>query len=213
MTQWRMPGDFLRGNRYNAQTFMPERFEPMRRSLILLCAAFAVFAGACPVSAQDWTVDKKKSSVRIVGKKPTGPLTGAVDKWDGKIIFDPEHLDTSRVSVSIDVGSIRIDDKQWDTVLPGPKWLAAKAFPLATFESTDIHFKGGNAYEADGTVTVRGIRQSVSLPFTVDMTGGTARAKGTLSLIRTDFGIGGVMETEPDIGILVGVTFDLTASK
>ena len=185
----------------------------MRISHLLFCSAAALVLAAHPLMAQNWLVDQKRSTVGIVGHKPTGPLSGSVEKWDGKIIFDPDHLDTSHVTVSIDTSSIKTNDTKWNSVLPGPDWLSSSAFPVATFESTSITRTGGNAYAADGSVTIRGIRHPVTLPFTVDLNGNTAHATGTLSLFRTDFNIGGLMENTPDFGITIGVTFDLTATK
>jgi len=185
----------------------------MRRSVLTCSAVLTCLTLAFPAWSADWTVDKKSSSVGIVGKKMTGPITGTVNKWDGKINFDPNNLDKSHVIINVDVGSINMSDKQLDQILPQPDWLSAKIFPQATFESTSISHVGGNAYEAAGTVTIRGVKQNVALPFTVDMDERTARAQGFLSLIRTDFGIGGLLGDVPDMGIMVGVTFDLTATK
>ena len=185
----------------------------MPRILLTCSALLSCMSFALPAGAQDWTVDQKRSSMEIVGKKPTGTLSGSIQKWDGKINFDPEHLESSHVIINVDVGSINMGDRQWNSVLPTPDWLSAKAFPLATFESTSFTHKGGNAYEAAGTLTIRGIQQNVALPFTMDLSGQTAHAQGTLSLVRTDFGIGGVLGNNPEFGLLVGVTFNLTATK
>ncbi len=185
----------------------------MRRSALLICSSLALMGAMSPVWAQDWLVDTKKSSVGIVGHKPTGPLTGSVEKWDGHIIFDPENLNASHVSVTIDTASIRTNDQQLNTLLPGSDWLSANTFPMATFESTSITHTGGNAYAAAGTVTIRGIRQAVTVPFTVDILNNTAHAQGTFSVLRTDFGIGSLMENTPDLGFSIGVTFDLNATK
>ena len=166
-----------------------------------------------PASAQDWKVDKQHSHVGIVGKKAKSSIAGTVNSWDGRINFDPDHLDQSHVVINVDVGSIRTDDRQWDAVLPGADWLAAKTFPTATFESTQISHVSGNAYQASGVLSVRGIRQNVTLPFTLDMGDQTAHAQGVLTLVRTDFNIGGVTADTPDYAATIGVSFDLTATK
>ena len=127
-----------------------------------------------PVWAQDWAVDPKRSSVGIVGKQPLEPIVGTVNKWDGTILFDPNNLEASHVVIKVDTGSISMGDHQWDTILPKPDWLSAQDFPMATFESTSFTHNGGNAYEAVGTLTIRGIKQNVTLPFNVDMFGNTA---------------------------------------
>jgi polyisoprenoid-binding protein YceI len=165
-----------------------------------------------PVWSQDWIVDSQRSSVGIVSQNPFGEITGTINKWNGKIEFDPDHLDKSHVIINIDTGSIQTADYQWTHLLPQPDWLSSQAFPTATFEATSFSYQGGNAYEAMGTVVIRGIRRNISLPFTFDRDGQTARAQGMLSLLRTDFNIGGVLENTRDMSIMVGVKFDLTAT-
>lgn len=174
-----------------------------------LSAAAPSYAGS-----KDWTIDPAQSKVDITGKGGDHPFFGTINKWQGSIYFDPKSLDTSHVKITVDVGSIKTQNPQDDLVLPTTQWLAAKAFPTATFESSEIISTGGDGYEARGTVTIRGVRRSVALPFTVDMDGQTARARGTLSLIRTDFGVGeGVLGAQPNIAAELGVVFDLTATR
>lgn len=168
---------------------------------------------ASTAMAQDWTVDKQHSQVDIVGKTPNSKLSGTVTNWDSKINFDPNHLDQSHVLVNIDVSSIHTNDQQFDRILPDTSWLAARTFPLATFESRSISHVSGNTYEADGTLMIRGISQNVTLPFTLDLNDQTAHAQGVLTLVRTDFGIGGVVNDTPDFGLTIGVKFDLNATK
>jgi polyisoprenoid-binding protein YceI len=195
-------------------------FRPLYIGLVLaLCAfggwdSYAQGRDKASAKAPDWTVDPGRSSVAITGTEGKTPFSGTVGQWQGTIFFDPKSLDTSHVSVTVDVGSIKTGDASRDTVLPTAGWLAAKAFPTATFESNKLVSLGGDAYEALGTVTIRGVRRSVVLPFTVDMDGQTARARGTLSLMRTDFGVGeGVLGAQPNISIELGVVFDLTATR
>ena len=178
------------------------------RTVLLGCLGLT-----CPAMAQDWAVDKQHSQVGIVGKTAKTAISGTVKNWDGKINFDPNHLDTSHVVINVDVGSIKTSDQKLDVILPGAEWLAAKTFPLATFESSTITHVGGNSYEADGVLTIRGIRQNVALPFTVDLNDQTAHAQGVLTLARTDFGIGGVVNDVTDYAVTIGVVFDLTATK
>ncbi len=50
--------------------------------------------------------------------------------------------------------------------------------------------KGGDAYDAVGTLTIRGVTRDVTLPFRLSTTGDEARATGHLDLVRNDFGVG-----------------------
>ena len=60
----------------------------------------------------------------------------------------------------------------------------------------------------------RGASQKVTLPFTLAVTGTQAEAKGDISLLRTAYGVGqGSWSSGDWVGLNVGVTFDLTATK
>ncbi|HEX9806086.1 MAG TPA: YceI family protein, partial [Alteraurantiacibacter sp.] len=71
----------------------------------------------------------------------------------------------------------------------GEDWFAAAMFPEATFE-TDAIRSEGDGYVADGTLTIRGISQDVSLPFTLDIQNDIARMNGALTIDRSIFGVG-----------------------
>ena len=164
--------------------------------------------------AEDWKIDPSRSTLTITGHEGKAPFKGTVGQWQGTIFFDPKSLETSHVSVTVDTSSIKTGDTGRDTLFPSAEWLASKAFPSATFESSQIVPVGNDAYQALGTLTIRGVRRSVALPFTVNMEDQTAHAHGTLSLLRTDFGVGeGVLGARTGISLELGVTFDLTATR
>ena len=48
----------------------------------------------------------------------------------------------------------------------------------------------GDAYEAVGTLTLRGVTKALTLPFTLELNETSAHAKGHAELIRSTFGIG-----------------------
>ncbi|HEY2662058.1 MAG TPA: YceI family protein [Caulobacteraceae bacterium] len=74
--------------------------------------------------------------------------------------------------------------------LPGKDWFDVAQYPQARFEGTAIRQKAGDAYEAAGVLTLRGVTRPVTLPFTLDINGAAAQAKGHLDLIRSAFGVG-----------------------
>jgi polyisoprenoid-binding protein YceI len=103
-------------------------------------------------------------------------------------------------------------DKQRDSALPSSDWFDIKKQPQAQFEATTFAAKGGNNYDAIGSLTIRGIKKSVTMPFTLDLTGGLAHAKGQLDIVRSDFGVGQGDWAEGDtVGLAVSITFDLIA--
>ncbi|MEH0071471.1 YceI family protein [Pannonibacter sp. Pt2-lr] len=90
--------------------------------------------------------------------------------------------------------------------------MATEAFPEARFTSTSVTAKGGNAYEAQGTLSLRGEEKPVTLAFTLDIAGDTAVAKGTASLSRSAYGIGASVGQD-NLKDAVAVAIDLTATR
>ena len=98
--------------------------------------------------------------------------------------------------------------------MPDSDWFAADKFPQAHVVVTGFKPTSGGAYTAMGTLTIRGVTKPLTLPFTLAINGGTAKADGTVQLIRTDYGVGqGEWATADTVGLEVSITFDLTASK
>jgi polyisoprenoid-binding protein YceI len=169
---------------------------------------------AVPAHAADWTVDPAQSHLGFSGVQNGAPFKGSFGKWTARIVFDPAHPEAAEAKVTIELSSATTGDAQRDAALPQAEWFDVKAFPEARFEATGFVAKGGDAYEAPGTLTIRGIDKDVVLPFTLAVTGDKAVAKGHLSLVRTGFGVGqGVWATGDWVALDVGVDLDLVATQ
>jgi polyisoprenoid-binding protein YceI len=169
---------------------------------------------ATPAIAADWTVQADKSHLGFSGTQTGAPFKGSFGKWMAEIAFDPAHPETGHAKVTIDLASAHTGDTQRDTALPQSDWFDVKHFPQATFEATGFTPKGGDAYEAAGKLTIRGVTKDVVLPFTLAVAGDGATAKGHLGLARTAFGVGqGPWTSGEWVALEVGVDFDLVAVK
>jgi polyisoprenoid-binding protein YceI len=116
--------------------------------------------------------------------------------------------------VDIDLASAEIGDAQRDASLPQAAWFDVKAASQARFEATRFVAKGGDASEAIGSLTIRGIRRDAVLLFRLTRAGATARAVGHLDLVRTQFGVGqGPWASGQWVALEVGVDIDLTATE
>jgi len=167
-----------------------------------------------PALASDWSVDMAKSHLGFSGVQNGAPFQGRFGKWTAEIAFDPAHPEAGQAKVTIDLASATTGDTQRDSALPQAEWFDVKDFPQAIFEATGFTAKGGDAYEAPGTLTIRGIGKAVVLPFTLAVSGDKASAKGHLALVRTGFGVGqGVWATGDWVALEVGVDVDLVATK
>jgi cytochrome b561/polyisoprenoid-binding protein YceI len=142
------------------------------------------------------------------------PVQGRFDRWTADILFSPDALDRSKVSVSIDMGSAKTGDAQRDASLPATDWFDAATHPKAVFTATKFEKTGPDHYLAHGTLSLRGVSKPQSLPFTLRITGDKARVSGTASLDRTAFGVGqGEFAATDQIPGKVAVRVDLQATR
>lgn len=177
-----------------------------------ILAALLLWSGTA--TAADWVVDPAKSRLGFVGSQAGSPFEGRFARWNAKIAFDPANPAAGKALVEIDMTSATTGDRQKDDSLPQAEWFDAKTFPQARFEATGFRAKGANAFEAVGSLSLRGMRKDVTLPFTLDIAGPVAHAKGRLDLIRTDYGVGqGPWKAADMVALEVAVTFDLTAAS
>jgi polyisoprenoid-binding protein YceI len=164
--------------------------------------------------AAPWTVDPAHSYLTFSGTQTGAPFQGHFGTWAAEIEFDPTHPESGHAKVTIDLASAGTGDTQRDSALPQSDWFDVAGFPQARFEADHFIAKGGDAYEAPGKLTLHGIARDVVLPFTLTVTGDHAVAKGHLTLVRTEFGIGqGVWSTAEWVALEVGVDVDLVATK
>jgi len=117
-------------------------------------------------------------------------IQGRFETWASDIVFSPDALDRSRVSVVIDMSSARSGDEQRDSSLPGMDWFDTAAHPKATFTATRFEKTGEGRFVARGTLTLRGVSRPLNMPFRLKIDGDRAEVRGVTSLDRTNFGVG-----------------------
>jgi polyisoprenoid-binding protein YceI len=157
---------------------------------IALAASIPATAAAPGPSAQGWTVDHAGSSLGYAGSTESETFEGSFGKWDADIAFDPADLAHSHVTVTIDMSTASSGDANRDTPLLDNNWFAVAMFPTATFETDAITSSGNGAYLADGTLTIRGHAEKVSLPFTLAIEGDTATMQGSVTIDRSKWELG-----------------------
>jgi len=188
-----------------------QRMLPKFIPALLLVSGLAL---AHPASAAGWSVDPAKSELGFSAIQSGRTFEGRFKNWQADILFDPANLAASRVKVLIDMASASTADRQRDASLPESDWFDTKKFPQATFEAANFTAKGGNKFEAVGTLEIRGFKKNVTLPFTLDIAGDAAHAVGKLDILRTDYGVGQGEWTDGSVvGLTVSIAFDLSAKK
>ncbi|MEZ5670325.1 MAG: YceI family protein [Alphaproteobacteria bacterium] len=187
---------------------MPSLMKPALACALLLASAAG--AGAADV----WTVDPADRSLAWTVSFSEKPLEGRFGAFEAEIAFDPADLAGSRVTVTVQIASIEADTPEKTEELVKPEWFDAAAFPTATFAAETFRALGGDAYEADGTLTIRDRSRPVTLPFTFAIDGDSARIAGGLSVNRIDYDVGqGDWAIDDIVGFDVAIAFTLAATR
>lgn len=180
--------------------------------LVVAEADAASSEAAAPAAPVKWTVDKGRSRIEFTGSQTGKEFTGSFSSFDISIVFDPDNLGAARIKATIDMASAKTGDRQRDDALPGKDWFSVASFPSAVFESSDIR-AAGTGYEARGTLSLRGVSKDLTLPFSLDISGDHAVADGSVSLVRSDFGVGqGEFATGEWVGLDVKVAIHIEAN-
>ena len=97
-------------------------------------------------------------------------------------------------------------------MLPQKDWFDTSKFSQAQFVTTSIRKIGAGHYQAEATLTIKGMMHPVTLPFTLVPEGDHWRAQGKVTLMRDDFSLGqGMFANETYVKHAVDVLVDLVA--
>lgn len=140
--------------------------------------------------ASNWVIDNAASNLGFETVVNGQAVIGHFSRWSARIGFDPAHLADARVEVLIDTESATTQDDTRDQMLSTPDWFDRAVFPEARFYASRIVSLGGDRYEADGDLKIRGVDKPVVLRFTLDIVGKTATMAASMPLDRTTFGVG-----------------------
>ncbi|WP_297513124.1 YceI family protein [uncultured Caulobacter sp.] len=160
-----------------------------------------------------WSV-QKGSTLGFAASWSGNAIEGQFTRWTADILFSPEALDRSKLTVSVDMASAKTGDDQRDASLPGGDFFDAADHPKAVFTATKFRKTGEGKFVADGTLDLRGVRKPLSLPFSLKIDGDSATARGVTTLDRTMFGVGqGEWASTDQIAGKVKVSVSLTAKR
>jgi len=170
-------------------------------------------AAASATGPVKWAV-QRGSTVGFATAWSGDAIQGRFDRWTADILFSPDALEASKVSVSIDLASVKTGDDQRDASLPSGDFFNVAEHPKATFTATRFEKTGEGRFVARGTLTLRGVSKPLSLPFRLKIDGDTATVTGVTSLDRLAYGVGqGEWQNTETIPAKVSVNISLKARR
>lgn len=181
--------------------------------LVLRILSFSVFAlcltgcgqpqDVSQASAQDetavaqqetnWTVVKEESFIKFSALQQGKEFEGEFTEFDADILFHPDNLNKSEVTVKIPLQSADAGDSERNNTLPGKAWFSAKSYPVAIFRSDSIIETEEGAYSAIGSLSIKGTMRDIELPFSLSSSkesDGKVVMTGSMTLDRTHWNIG-----------------------
>ncbi|WP_428543220.1 cytochrome b/b6 domain-containing protein [Profundibacter sp.] len=154
----------------------------------------------------DWSVTDGTLGLTVTqfGSDVSGNFTD----WTAQISFDPA-TGIGNTDVTVNIASLSLGSVSAQAL--GPDFFDAANHPTAHFSATIA--PQGDHFTATGTLTVKGKEQPLTLPFTLDITDGTATMQGEATLNRLDFGIGEALPDETTLKFPVAIEISLTATR
>lgn len=170
---------------------------------ITLFLLFAITVNA--VSAQYAPVNSGSSiqfTIKNFGINTGGSFTGL----QGSITFDMEHLNTANFNVSIDANTINTGTDMRDNHLREDTYFDVKHYPRISFVSTKVTpSTQAGVLMIFGKLTIKNKTEDISFPFTATPTTAGYLFKGTFSINRKDFGIGGTSVISDNLDVQLSV--------
>ncbi|ANY63849.1 polyisoprenoid-binding protein [Comamonas aquatica] len=157
---------------------------PLRATVL----ASAALLGTAAMAQQ--ALVPAQSSIQFSAKQLGVPVSGHFKQFSAQVQFDTAKPETSKIHFTVETGSATMGSKETDSNLFSADWFNVAKFPKATFDSSAVKALGGGKYQIDGTLTIKGQAQKVSVPVQLTQSGSTTTASGTLPLKRLSFKIG-----------------------
>lgn len=158
----------------------------MKKTALLFIAAFALpVLGQAPLK-----VAADKSYIRFVSKQMNVPVEGKFRKFDATVMFDPKKPEAAKAEFEVDLASIDLGSPEGETEAVRPLWFNTAAFPRAKFVAASVKSAGPGKFETTGALTIKGITQNITAPFTMTEAAGARTVEGQFTLKRLQFRIG-----------------------
>ena len=107
-----------------------------------------------------------------------------------KIQFDPENLQSTKISADIDISKTAVSDTLYTETLKTSDWFNSNTYPTARYVSKRIEQIAAGKYLITGDLTIKDITKTVKTTVNISINGNQATARGQTNIKRTEFQIG-----------------------
>lgn len=160
---------------------------PMTRTALI---AGLLLAASLPLLAAERAIDPAKSTITAVFTQIAVPVEAPFRRFSGRIDHDPAKPAEARATLVIDTASLDIGDDDYNAEVRKPEWFDSARFPQATFTAAGLKPVAGGAFEASGSLSLKGRTTALKVPMTVKTSAGASVYSGTVTISRKAYGIG-----------------------
>ena len=147
--------------------------------------------------APSWNIDDNHTSISFEVDHFFTPVAGSFKKFEGELNFDPDNLEGSKATFTVQIASVETDNEKRNNHLLTGDFFDAKKFPEMSFSSTSFA-KEGDDFILNGKLTIRDVTKDVNVPVKLLGLGEHPMKKGKLitamraefSINRNDYGVG-----------------------
>jgi len=162
----------------------------MKKAAVILLLGIVLITGKA-FAASSYKIDPVHSSLGFsVIHMMVSKVTGQFDQYEGTIIYDPNDLAHSQISVTVQASSINTHEPKRDGHLRSSDFFDVAQFPVITFTSKKI-----TPDFIIGDLTMKGVTKEISVPGTILGPVKTSPdslvigISGSFKLNRQDYGI------------------------
>ncbi|MFT3704053.1 MAG: YceI family protein [Agriterribacter sp.] len=116
------------------------------------------------MASTKWVIDSAHSEVNFkVRHLMITNVTGSFKSFSSEVETDGDDLSTAKITFSAAIDSITTGNEQRDGHLKSADFFELEKYPELIFKAEGLKSKGGDEYEAEGELTLRGVTKKIKL--------------------------------------------------
>jgi polyisoprenoid-binding protein YceI len=135
-------------------------------------------------------IDTAQSRIGFTLKQMNVPMQGQFKRIAGNVTLSAAAPQQGKADLTIQIAGIALPTPDATAQTQGHDWFDAAHYPTARFVTTSIKPLGGNRFQFNGKLTIKGTTRTVSAPFTLAHNGAQSSVDGTLPVSRLAFKVG-----------------------
>jgi polyisoprenoid-binding protein YceI len=137
----------------------------------------------------NWKVKSSAITFRI--KNAGISVDGSFGGLEAEIKFNPLKPEEANIKASVNSKDLNTGNEMRDNHVRKPEYFDVEKFPKITMQSTKIEKTGPISYKGTFRLTMKGITKDVIIPFNFMRLPDKNELKGSFSIDRREYGVGG----------------------